>query len=344
MQSIAEPPALDPVDVRVPVPTPPDGAALAALVPAAAPPRTVTDLLQAYARDILPTKAAKTQYQQGRLHLRIVQDIGSVALQDLSPARLRAWRDQLRERFLAPSTVRQYLEIMSGALRMAVEECDWLAENPMKKVRRPPASPGRLRWLSDEERERLLAVCQRSKNPYLYTLVYCALVTGMRKNELKRLTWDQLDLQHGVIRLSITKNGTARAIPVCGEALAQLRVLHTQRKLGSPWVFANVCGTAPLDFGTAWEAARQRAKLPDFRFHDLRHTAASYLAMSGATMLELSAILGHKTLAMTKRYVHFSQPHTARVVQRMVAERLEGPGSRPAPSGPGLCRALEEIS
>jgi integrase len=328
------------LDAEIDWPPAPEAPTPEARPPAAAP-HTVTQLLQRYALDFLPHKAPKTQYQQGRLHLRIVQDLGTVELHDLTPARLREWRDRLRDRFLAPSSVRQYLEIMSGALRAAVEEYDWLAENPMAKVRRPPASPDRVRFLSDEERQRLLAACQSSKNPYLYTLVLCAIVTGMRKNELKRLVWDQLDLQQGVIRLSTTKNGTARAIPVCGQALEQLRYLYSQRRLGSPWVFANVAGTAPLDFGTAWESARQRAKLMDFRFHDLRHTAASYLAMSGATMLELASILGHKTLAMTKRYVHLSEPHTARVVQRMVAERLEGPASVPAAQAPPVPLEME---
>lgn len=73
---------------------------------------------------------------------------------------------------------------------------------------------------------------------------------------------------------------------------------------------------------TAWELARERAGLEDFRFHDLRHTAASYLAMSGASLLEIAEILGHKTLSMVKRYAHLSAPHLAGVSERMAAKFL----------------------
>jgi integrase len=293
---------------------------------------TVSDLLTAYSRDFFPTKSAKTQYQQGRLYLRIVQDIGAVALQDLTPARLREWRELLHARGLAPGTVRQYLETLGGPLRAAVQEYDWLEENPMGKIRRPPSPAPQVRSLSDDERRRLLAACQASRNPYLYCVVLLALVTACRRDELRVLTWSQVDLDAGVLRLVDTKNHENRACVVVGEALVQLRQLYATRRL-VPWVFPSFDGTKPMSFSTAWEAARQRAGLIDFRFHDLRHTAASYMAMSGASMLELSAILGHKTLAMVKRYVHFSQPHTARVIQRMVTERLEGPASPPPATG-----------
>jgi len=66
-----------------------------------------------------------------------------------------------------------------------------------------------------------------------------------------------------------------------------------------------------------WLAVIKEAKITDFRFHDLRHSAASYLAMNGATLIEISAILGHKTLQMVKRYSHLTEQHTAKVVEKM---------------------------
>ena len=76
----------------------------------------------------------------------------------------------------------------------------------------------------------------------------------------------------------------------------------------------------------AWHKARKRAGIDDFRWHDLRHSAASYLAMNGASLAEIAEILGHKTLAMVKRYAHLSEAHTARVVERM-NERIFGSAS-----------------
>ena len=123
-----------------------------------------------------------------------------------------------------------------------------------------------------------------------------------------------IDLATGTLRLDETKNGERRLVPVTGLALDLLRGL-TNRGAGDP-VF-------PGDFRTAWGVACRRAGLVDFRFHDLRHTAASYLAMSGASLAEIAEVLGHKSLAMTKRYTHLSTDHTRKVVSKLT-ERLFG--------------------
>ncbi len=88
----------------------------------------------------------------------------------------------------------------------------------------------------------------------------------------------------------------------------------------SGYVFANRQGK-PTFPAKAWQAALRAAQIDDFRYHDLRHSAASYLAMSGATLAEIAEVLGHKTLQMVKRYAHLTEQHTADVVERM-AERF----------------------
>lgn len=79
----------------------------------------------------------------------------------------------------------------------------------------------------------------------------------------------------------------------------------------------------PLDFQRAWMTALKRASLEDFRFHDLRHTAASYLAMNGAGLREIADILGHKTLAMVQRYAHLTEDHKSAVINRMATAIFE---------------------
>jgi integrase len=91
------------------------------------------------------------------------------------------------------------------------------------------------------------------------------------------------------------------------------------RRLDTPLVFPRPDGQKPLDIRSAWETALKHAGVDDFRFHDPRHSAASYLAMNGASLAEIAEILGHKTLSMVKRYAHLSEAHTARVVARMNA-------------------------
>jgi integrase len=96
------------------------------------------------------------------------------------------------------------------------------------------------------------------------------------------------------------------------------------RRRETELVFPRADGLQPLDIRSAWQTARKYAGIPDFRFHDLRHSAASYLAMSGASLAEIAEVLGHKTLTMVKRYAHLSEAHTASVVARMNAAIFGG--------------------
>jgi integrase len=139
-------------------------------------------------------------------------------------------------------------------------------------------------------------------------VVVLALATGARRGELLGLRWRDVDLERGTILLDDTKNGESRSLPLTGYAL-EVMCQYAQRSR-SDWVFPSQCGTKPADIRRGWENAVERAGLEDFTFHSLRHTAASYLAMNGASLAEIAEVLGHKSLQVTKRYAHLSQDHT----------------------------------
>jgi integrase len=280
---------------------------------------TVSDLLQCYERDYLCDLAPDTQYACRLFFRRFGQEFGALPLVELTPARLKGWRDTLRHH-LAPGTVRTYALILSGALRAAVEDYGWLPVHPMQGVRKPPASPTRVRFLSDDERVRLLAACQQSRSPALYLLVVLGISTGARKNELRRLRWRDVDLARGYLRLRQTKNKEPRPVPLTGQALALLRQHAALPHTDDDWVFPNGQRQQPIHFEKAWKNARERAGLRNFRFHDLRHTTASYLAMSGATLLDIATVLGHKHISMTQRYAHLTATHTHALVNQMTAQ------------------------
>ena len=287
---------------------------------------TLAHCLRVYTKEILPTKAPRTQQQHSRAYAVILAYFGPLRLRDLTPARLRSWRDTLSGT-LAPGTVRRYLATLSGPLTMAVREYGWLAENPLHLVRKPLAPPGRVRCLSDAERLRLLDACQQSVQPALYPLVVLALSTGARRGELSRLRWRDVEFQQGCVRFMQTKNGQPRVVPLGAVALAVLQAWCPAHAEHGAWVFPGT-GCLPLHWAEAWRTARRRAALQDFRFHDLRHTAASYLAMSGASLREIAEVLGHKSIAQTYRYTHLTLPHTRGVVERMSQQFLgEGGGS-----------------
>jgi integrase len=281
---------------------------------------TLADLLDAYERDWFPHLAPRTQYAQRLLYARWRPTLGQVLLRDLTPAYLQSWCRSLQAQY-TPTSVRRYLAALSAPLTVAVRYYQWLSFNPMHAVIYPPEGPGRVRFLSQEERNALLMACLQSQNPHLYLVVLLALTTGARKNELLWLRWREVDVERGLLALLQTKNGQSRAVPVTGQALEGLRRRGKDQR-PETWVFPRADGLKPVLIEQAWQVARRRARLQDFRFHDLRHTAASYLAMSNATLVEIAAILGHKSLKQTLKYAHLTLSHTTGVVQRMTDKFL----------------------
>ena len=289
---------------------------------------TLADLIDRYTRDVLPTKKPTTARAQQFQFDWWRSELGHLALADVTPAVLAEARDKLlstpskRGDPLSPAYVVRHLSALSHAFTVAVQEWGWIEDNPVMKVKKPTEPRGRVRFLSDSEREALLAACKDSSNPWLYTAVVVALSTGMRKAELMGLTWVDVDLHQGRIVLHETKNNERRVVPLAGPALALLKEHAKVRRLDTELLFPGHNPAKPVDLRAPWETALKRAGIEDFRWHDLRHSTASYLAMNGASLAEIAEVLGHKTLAMVKRYAHLSEAHTASVVERMNARFL----------------------
>ena len=288
---------------------------------------TLAELIDRYIKIVLPSKPKAIQKQTALLQ-RWKDGIGSYALIDVTPSVIAECRDKLaseitlRGKVRSPATVNRYMAALSIALSTAMKEWGWLDDTPMRKVTKGKESRGRVRFLSDDERTHLLKACKESSNPYLYPIVVLALSTGMRQGEIMGLTWDVVDLNEGRAILHETKNGERRAIAITGHALELLKDLCKVRRIDIKLLFP-AKENAPqkpqkhMDLRTPWERAVKKAELQDFKFHDLRHSAASYLAMNGASLAEIAEVLGHKTLHMVKRYAHLSEGHTARVVASM---------------------------
>ena len=283
---------------------------------------TLADLIKRYTRDVTPTKKSGAKQDQ-QLEWWKAQ-IGVYLLKDVTPALVAETRDKLaatptpRGAVRSGASVNRYLAALSHAFTVAVREWGWIESNPVLRVSRRKEAQGRVRYLLDDERERLLAACADGP-AYLRPVVGLALATGMRQGEILGLRWPDVDLNRAHLTLHDTKNGERRGVPLAGAALADLREWAKVRRLDDDRVFP---GTS--NFRRAWMTATRRAGLDDFRFHDLRHSCASYLAMNGATPSELAAILGHKTLAMVKRYAHVSDAHLRGVLESMNKRFLDG--------------------
>jgi integrase len=231
------------------------------------------------------------------------------------------------------ATTNRFIATLSHACSFAVKERRLLDRNLVSDITRKKEPRGRTRFLSDDERTALLKACANSEWRALQALVLLAITTGARKGELIGLRWADVDLKKGHALVRETKNDQQRTLPLAGKALEALRELKLQNSARSAYVFPQL--TVVLDpktnepqldgpylhFDGHWRAALEAAGIKDFHFHDLRHTTASMLAAQGCSLLEIADVLGHKTLAMVKRYSHLVVDHKTGVIEKMIAAK-----------------------
>jgi integrase len=287
---------------------------------------TFADLADRYIKNILPLKPKSTRDQTRQMNWW-KKELGEYLIVDITTALIVEKRDVLLSGITpkgnkrTPSTANRYLAVLSHAYTVATKEWEWATENPVKNISKLSEPKGVVRFLSDDERKRLLLECKESRTDALYPIVLLALSTGVRHGEILNLLWDDINFERNAIILTDTKNGDTRQVPLVGLTKETFQQWFENRNTNSALVFPSKAdNTAPLNVRTAWEEALTRANIENFRFHDLRHSAASYLAMNGASLAEIAEVLGHKTLAMVKRYAHLSDAHTASVVERMNAK------------------------
>jgi len=283
---------------------------------------TLSDLIQRYIRDVLPRKA-KVYVEYASQLKWWEEQIGNVRLSDLSTALISEKRDLLsktitnRKKVMSPARVNRYMAALSTALNTSIREWEWLEDNPMRKISKLKEPRGRVRYLTDEERDRLLDACE-SVNKNLYLAVVLALSTGARQQEIWDLRWSEVDFKKGLITFTETKNDELRSVPL--ENLAhELLLEHSKiKKIDSDLVFPSKKNPAvSYDFRNPWKKALVVAEVEDFRWHDLRHSCASFLAINGVPMRSIAEILGHKTLSMVQRYTHLSTEHLKEAVSDM---------------------------
>ncbi|MCR2831227.1 site-specific integrase [Acidithiobacillus ferrooxidans] len=289
---------------------------------------TLAEAIERYEREKLQGMRAKDARKQ---HLDYWKaELGTLSLADVTPAvikeRMTRLADEPSERTgrnRSASTLNHYRQALASVMTEAVKDWEWLEASPMVKVGKKAEPRGRVRYLSDDERERLLLACKESANDDLYLAVLLALTTGGRQAETMGASWSQVDLSRATLQLEETKNGSRRALHLVGPVLALLRA--RVRRIDTDLLFpSRVNPKQPVDLRQPWEKALQAAGIEAFHWHDLRHTFASMAAMNGASLPELAALLGHKTLAMVQRYAHLSPGHTAALAERVASKMMGG--------------------
>lgn len=256
--------------------------------------------------------------------------LGKYAVRNITADLIAGCRQELAEgstykgTMRSPSTVNRYLASLSGALTYCVRECGWIHANPCLRVTKLKESEGRDRVASEEECLKIFQECQKSRNKHLYVIVMLAITTGMRRGEVSALKWEHIDLENEVIFLKNTKNGKPRSIPIPSFVLDLLEEKHSTKVEYSPYVFPAKKRFGHICIRKAWEEVLKRAGIENLRFHDLRHTFATYAAEEGASNLELGTAMGHRTLQMLQKYTHMGAKSTRRfseAIQKRVLQK-----------------------
>jgi integrase len=266
---------------------------------------TLRELILRYVREVTPTmKSVKDDTI--RLHAIARKPIANWSLANLSASRIAAYRD-VRLTEVSNGTVIRELAYLSSIINHARREWGINTPNPVLHVRKPVSPAGRTRILLCEEKAKLLTALEPKGRQNIWTrpVVVLALETAMRRSELLALRWEHIDLVRQTALLPDTKNGTSRTVPLSTAAVELLKSLPR-----------NISGEVfPIKYFTldaAFKRAVKRAGLKDFHFHDLRHTAITVMAEKLPNLIQLSAVTGHKSLSMLKRYYHPNVEELAR--------------------------------
>ena len=241
------------------------------------------------------------------LDCHLLPAFGSLPLNQISPQLVMEMHARSRASGLAVATANRLVITLRFMFNLALRwQIKGVHGNPATHLPLPFVDNQRQVFLEPPEILRLFSALSESANSLLQPIVSMLLLTGARKREVLDSRWETIDFEHGNWTIMHTKTNRSRTIPI-GPDLIELLRCRLKDANGSPWVFANPQTGKPfVSIFYAWDAARQRASLPQLRMHDLRHSFASFLINSGHSLYEVQKLLGHRTPSMTQRYAHLS--------------------------------------
>jgi integrase len=256
------------------------------------------EVIKRYINEVtLTTRSMKEDTYRLRALAR--HPIAKLYMSALTPIKVAEYRDE-RLKLVSNGTVIRELSYFSSIINHARHEWGITMVNPLPLVKKPAAPQGRSRILTEEELGRLYAALTpkiKSSNHWILPLTKFALESAMRQGEILGLRWEHVDLNKRTAFIRLTKNGESRIVPLSSIAVEILKALPRN-------LYGAVFPVTRVTLSAAIDRARVKAELKDFHFHDLRHMAITRLAEKLPNLIELSAVSGHKSLAMLKRYYH----------------------------------------
>jgi integrase len=273
-----------------------------------------SSILERYLKHQKPRLSARSyERTNGIIERQLRPAFGSLRLADIKRADIQ---DYVTERAgeVSPGSVVKELNVLKHLLGLAVE-WELIPFNPAIKVKAPRVPAGRVRYLQPTELRALITACP----DWLRPIAALAAFTAMRRGEILGLRWMHVDLQGGRLMLPQTKNGEGRIVYVNRLAADVIKAQWSKSMRPMDRVFPQADDYTPDSISKGFAAVCRRLEIEDFHFHDLRHTAASWLRMQGADIHTVAQVLGHKDLRMAARYQHLSPEFLGAAVARLDA-------------------------
>ena len=253
------------------------------------------ELIEIYRDKVTPTHKGN-QSETYRLNCFANSWIGEVKAAYLTPRHFEQYRND-RLDIVKQCTVRGELTLMKRVLDYGIRILEvGLTDNPIKFIELPSTYTPRTRRLENDEFERLLTNALKQKNPLIAPIITFAIETGMRRSEILKLRWSDINRDERTAKLTNTKNGDDRTVPLTRNAFEILENLKEETEVVFP--------ITPNCLQLAWRRVKKNADIDDLRFHDLRHESISRFFEHGLTMPEVAMISGHKDIRQLFRYTH----------------------------------------
>jgi integrase len=210
-----------------------------------------------------------------------------------------------RGKHFAPATIKHQVQLLSRLFTLAWQWGLYKGDNPCKRVKKPKLNNKITEFFSEEELIRLHQTLEIWPNRMTVSIILFTMYTGIRRGEVFKLTWDDVDLNRRIFTLRDPKGILDQILPLSSEATEVLR--KVPREYNTKWVFYGKNGQQRTDFKGPWARIRKAANLPKtYRFHGLRHNFASYLASSGESIYMVQKLMCHKDVKTTMRYAHLT--------------------------------------
>ncbi|MBO1225043.1 MAG: site-specific integrase [Candidatus Scalindua sediminis] len=279
--------------------------------------KSFRDMMDKFMKEHAPKKSISMQRSYSASLKHLIPPFGDLNLSSISRKKISRYKVLRTDEGAKPATINRELAMFSKAFNLAVDEWEWLKNKPFSKIPKEKEGNERTRWLTEDEERILLENCPK----WLREIVVFALNTGLRQDELLSLEWSRANLFRKTILIQKTKNDKPKTIPLNQIAMDVLEQKSKEkvRILKGDFVFISSHGSKidRHNLRRAFNNAREKAGIKDFKFHDLRHTFATRLAQKGVDLYMISKLLGHKDIRMTQRYAHHC-PESLRVGVRVL--------------------------